>query len=90
MGLASLVLNPDTPSSFGGIMIKVGLMLAATWLALPNLVKPENQPSMQILGGFLLLVVLVAIRPKIFIAVLVIGAIAFALNSVMKRMADKR
>ena len=88
-GISLLVLVRENTSSISGILIRLGMMLGATWLAMPSLVKPEHQKSLYAVAIFFGLVLLVAARPKIFVAVVLIGAVAMVINWALKRVAKQ-
>ena len=85
-GIASLLLNQENTSSISGILIRVGLMLGATWLAMPSLVKPEHQNSLYMIAMLFAAIVLVAARPRLFVAAVLIGGVALILNWGLKRI----
>ncbi len=61
-------------------------MLCATWLALPSILNTENQRSLKF--GILLvgLLILVAMRPRLLVLAMVVGAVAWAINFGLKRL----
>lgn len=88
-GVILLCLSPEQNSSIGGVLIRLGLMFAVVWLALPDLVKPEHQTSMMVMGIGVAMLVLLAARPQMFRTFLVLAGIGLGVNWVLKRLARR-
>ena len=78
--------SADEASKFSGALIKVGLMLAAVWLAFPMLQTGSGRAPLFVFAGLLVLLILAAARPRIFLVGCIIAAIAFAANWILKRI----
>ncbi len=84
-----LSFTDNTSESLRGILVRVGLILAVTWLAFPQLKKVT---PMQTAGAFLLVIgmlVLAASRPGIFRIFGSLVAIGLAIHWVSKWLSVK-
>lgn len=85
VGLILLWTNDGRDTSISGILIRVGVMLGVIWLGYPALMKSGGKQS---LAWFLALfagIFLVAFRPRLFIAVVLLTCAALAINLAWKR-----
>ena len=80
--------NDGDNNSLSGILIRVGCMLAATWLAFPVIKTPEGKQSLFVTLALLGLVVLVAARPRLFIAGLIGLVVVTLANWVLKKLSS--
>ncbi len=76
----------DEASKVSGALIKVGLMLAAVWLAFPMLKTGSGHTPLIVFGILLVLLFLAAARPRIFLAGCIIAFLAYAANWILKRI----
>lgn len=83
-GTILAVYNEGENNSLSGILVRVGMMLAVTWLAFPTFQRPEGQQSIWFISAILLLVLIVAARPKLFFAITTILVVALAINWVFR------
>lgn len=90
IGIYLALTNHGTSHSLSGVLVKVGLMLCATWLAFPSLLKTESQRSLKF--GMLLvgMLFLVAMRPRILIVAMVVGVVAWGVNWGLKEIAKSQ
>jgi len=74
IGGVLLVWRPIESEAFTSAFVRIGLVLAALWLALPDTRRPASR---WLMIGVLLLAVLLAIRPKLIpLAVVILIAMA--------------
>ena len=73
-------------SSVSGILIKVGLMLSAIWLAFPKIQGRQGRDSFLILIVLCGLLFLLAARPRIFVIACAVAIAALAVNWLLKRI----
>jgi hypothetical protein len=67
IGLSFYFLGSDSsPQLRDGILVRVGLLLCVTWLALPQLETIKTRIPGYLLLVVLVLLVILAVRPKIF------------------------
>jgi hypothetical protein len=67
-----------------GILVKVGAVLAVTWLAMPQLESLSGRLSTIAFLVVLLVLVVAAAKPNFFKVVAGVAAVAMALNWVLK------
>ena len=84
----SILLLQDSPQSqtYSGILIRVGCMLGALWLAFPQLASLRNRFSMVTLAVMVLLLLLVAARPRIFPIAAAVAIATILLNGLLRKL----
>lgn len=75
----------DESAGISGSLVRVGLFLGALWLALPDLAKLKLKQSGIVIVIGLGLIVLLAVRPRIFWVVSLLLIAALVLNWVMRK-----
>ncbi|MEM9412481.1 MAG: hypothetical protein AAGA30_15310 [Planctomycetota bacterium] len=85
---ALFVYGNDDQFPLVGIFVRVGLMLGATWLALPSIRNLTSQNSMVLIGLFLGLI-LMAARPRFFLIAMGVLVIAASINWLLKRLQNE-
>ena len=75
--------------TYSGILVRLGLMLAALWLAYSQLESLKNRFSMFTLGLVLFMLVLVAARPRVFPIAAGIALGTILLNGLLRKLSGK-
>ena len=78
------VANPENNTGYVGILVRVGVLLAVIWLAMPQLEPLKEKLSTFALMTFLCLLVIVAARPNWFRIVAAILVVTLIVNWVLK------
>lgn len=68
-----------------GVCSRVGFLMLAIWLAYPQLESLKSRMSMTILSIVVGLLLIVAVRPKFFVAAALIAVGGFFLNAIIRR-----
>jgi len=76
----------SSPVGWAGVLVRVGLMFGAIWIAWPQLESLRTRISSLILGTVLFLLMLVAIRPRIFPIAAAAALAMFLINGVIRRL----
>ncbi len=84
MGLGFYFLGGESPSLRDGILVRVGLLLCVTWLALPQLKTMKTRIPGYLLVIVLILLIIVAARPKIFPILAGLLAVSLSLSWALK------
>ena len=84
----TILLLQDTAQSqtYSGILIRVGCMLGALWLAFPQLASLRNRFSILTMGVMVLLLLLVAARPRIFPIAAAVAIATILLNGLLRKL----
>ena len=86
-----LYLRGDPAHQFAcGILVRVGCLLAAIWLAWPQLDALKGRVPTLVLGCLLALLLIVAIRPRIFPIAAAIMLATIFVNGAIRRFTGKR
>ncbi len=80
IGGANFLTDPEQATGTTGMLIRIGLVLGATWLALPQLETLKSKLSVFALLIAVLLLVIAASRPNIFRIVAGVVAAGLAAN----------
>ena len=67
------------------VMLRSGLLLAAIWLAIPQLTSRDSKLTMPILILCVVLIMIVATRPRLFFVLGVLAIAGFLLQGVVRR-----
>lgn len=70
-------------SVWTGLCIRVGLLLGVIWLAMPQLAGLRSRMSTIVLGSLVAVLVLAALKPKLFSVVSAVLAVGLAINFVL-------
>ena len=71
---------------YAGIFVRVGSMLAVLWLAYHQLATLKNRLSLFTIGLIVLLLLLVAARPRIFPIAVAVAVFTIFLNGLLRRL----
>ncbi len=74
---------------YAGIFVRVGSMLAVLWLAYHQLATLKNRLSLFTIGAIVLLLLLVAARPRIFPIAAGITLAVILLNGFIRRLTGR-
>ena len=68
------------------VLFRSGLFMGAVWLALPQLTSKKEQLSTPAMALTIVLIMLIAIRPKVFLILGSVAIAAFLLQGVVRRL----
>lgn len=83
VGAFAYFLNWDNVAFW--VMLRSGLFLGATWLALPQLTSQDSKLTTPVLILSVVLIMIIAIRPKLFFILGVLAIAGFLLQGVVRR-----
>ena len=89
-GLSLFVEGDTSRQVLAGILSRVGFLLLSIWLAWPQLHTLKNRASMAVLGMIFAMLLLVAVRPKLFPIAFVAVIAGIFLNGIMRRFASSK
>ena len=78
----------DVNMIYPGTFIRVGSMLAVTCLAYPQLHLLKSKTSAVFVAVVLLMLIVLAARPRLFVIVLIASAVLFIGNGILRRLAN--
>lgn len=78
--------NPEADPLVVGILIRVGSLLAVICLAFPELMSLRGRMSAVLYGMALILILLIAVRPKLSRVLITLAVIGLGVGWVMKWM----
>ncbi len=90
VGMSLYVAGESSQQAVAGILSRVGFLLATIWLAWPQLESLKKRSSIAIMIGIVGILLVVAIRPRLFpiAALLIVGSIF--LNAAMRRFSSSK
>ena len=88
IGLWMLWFELDVNKIYPGTFIRVGSMLAVTCLAYPHLHLLKSKTSTAFVTVMLLMLVILAARPRLFAVVLIASVVLFFGNGILRRLAN--
>ncbi len=88
IGGASFLADPEQATGTTGMLIRIGLVMGAIWLALPQLETFKSKISVVALLIALLLLVMAASRPNIFRIAAGVVAVGLTLNWALRWLAS--
>ena len=90
VGLSLYVSGEDSRQAMAGILSRVGFLMSTIWLAWPQLETLKKRSSIAVLLGIVAVLLVVAIRPRLFpiAAVLIVGGLF--INGAMRRFASAK
>lgn len=71
--------------SIFGVLLRSGLSLGAVWLALPELTSQKSKLTTPVLIICVVLIMVIAIRPRLFLVFGALALAAFLLQGVVRR-----
>ncbi len=74
------VTNPAASQGFAGILVRLGLVLGAFWLAWPQMQTLGPSQSLPVVSLFVALLLVAVIRPRLFFLAFILVVIGFVLN----------
>lgn len=83
VGVAAFIF--DWESQVYGVLMRSGLFMGALWLALPDLTAKDSQLNTPMLLLGVVLIMVIATRPKLFMILGTIAIAAFFLQGVVRR-----
>ncbi len=83
VGLAAFAFGWNSP--FHWVLMRSGLFMGAVWLALPDLTADKSKLNTQTLLLGIVLVIVIATRPKLFMILGLIAIAAFFLQGAVRR-----
>ncbi len=83
IGIVAYVANWESVAYW--VMLRSGLFMSAVWLALPDLTSTRSRLSTPSLVLSVVLIVVLAIRPRIFMVLGSLAIVAFLLQGVVRR-----
>jgi hypothetical protein len=88
LGTSFYLAHQNSHYAAAGILVRVGCLLAAIWLAWPQFESLKSRASMLVLSAIFGMLLLVAARPRFFpfAAALLVGGLF--LNGVLRRFAN--
>lgn len=88
IGLWMVWFEMDVNQIYPGTFIRVGSMLAVTCLAYPHLHLLKSKTSTAIVAAMLLVLIILAARPRLFAIVLIASVVLFFANGILRRLAN--
>ena len=83
VGVAALTFGWDSPEYW--VLMRSGLFMGAVWLALPDLMADGSKLNVPTLLLGVVLIIVIATRPKLFMILGAIAIAAFLLQGVVRR-----
>ena len=90
LGFAFYFSGQDSSQAAAGILVRVGFLLATIWLAWPQFESLKNKASVLVLMAVFAMLLIVAIRPRLFpiAAALLVGGLF--VNGALRRFASSK